>query len=634
MPGFLAPLFIIGSLAAAVPIVLHFLKRQPEATVKFAAVRMLQAMPVEHASRRRLREWLLLALRVSALVLLSLAFARPFLATAADTDASGLVVVALDTSFSLSSPGRLEHAKSLARDAISRVASEQLVAVVTFADDARIAVHPTVDRARAVAAIEAAAIEAGATRYRPAIAAAGGLIAERTSGAGTIVVVSDLQAAGWSSEDTVIVPGDVQIELVDVGPLATNLSVAEVGRTPNDGVTATVRNYGPEARDVHVQLVIDGTAAGSVVVRIPAGQAGRAAFAAETAGKLGEVRIEDGQGLQEDNVRYVVLDENRATPILVVTSTGDLSREAFYAEQALLAAGPSGAAYAVEGVGADVLSGWPLEQLDRFAAVAILATRGLDRRGRDLVRDYVDGGGRLFVVMGPGMDADVVGGSLGRNLALTMPADVPPDPRGSRTLTPVDVRHPVFRGLGVAGETLGLVAFRQVASVSGNECDLLAKFTTGEVALIECARDGARTLVFASDINQAWNDFPRHGTFVPFLHEVMAYLSEGRGRRHEYYVGNVPAGVAATPGFATLEPGQPQAASRVVAVNVDPSESEPARLTPTEFLASVTRPAPGQERGPLPVAERTEVGQQFWRYLLILMMAALVFESLLSRRMA
>ena len=41
MLSFLAPLFLAGAAAAAVPIVLHLLKREPEARVKFAAKNLL-----------------------------------------------------------------------------------------------------------------------------------------------------------------------------------------------------------------------------------------------------------------------------------------------------------------------------------------------------------------------------------------------------------------------------------------------------------------------------------------------------------------------------------------------------------------------------------------------------------------
>ena len=41
MMSFLSPLFLVGAAAAALPIVLHLLKRQPDARVKFAAVKLL-----------------------------------------------------------------------------------------------------------------------------------------------------------------------------------------------------------------------------------------------------------------------------------------------------------------------------------------------------------------------------------------------------------------------------------------------------------------------------------------------------------------------------------------------------------------------------------------------------------------
>ena len=57
--AFLSPLFLAGALAAALPVVLHFLKREPEQRLAFPAVHLLKHAPVETAGRRRLRELLL-----------------------------------------------------------------------------------------------------------------------------------------------------------------------------------------------------------------------------------------------------------------------------------------------------------------------------------------------------------------------------------------------------------------------------------------------------------------------------------------------------------------------------------------------------------------------------------------------
>ena len=170
--GLLAPLFLAGALAAAVPIVLHLLKREPEARVRFAAVRLLRRAPVEHADRRHLRELLLLALRVAALLLLALAFARPFFGARAQAGSARVTVVALDTSLSVSAPGQFDARAQLARAAVDRAA----VGRPGRRHDVRRCrggggqAH---DRSRAgAAAIERAVPGAGATRYRAALSAA------------------------------------------------------------------------------------------------------------------------------------------------------------------------------------------------------------------------------------------------------------------------------------------------------------------------------------------------------------------------------------------------------------------------------------------------------------------------------
>ncbi len=65
--SFLSPLFLIGAIAAAVPILLHLFHRKTEVVIDFPAVQLLTRAPVQQHRRRRLRELMLLALRVAAL---------------------------------------------------------------------------------------------------------------------------------------------------------------------------------------------------------------------------------------------------------------------------------------------------------------------------------------------------------------------------------------------------------------------------------------------------------------------------------------------------------------------------------------------------------------------------------------
>src|SRR5918992_623030 len=170
--SFLSPLFLIGAAAAAIPIALHLFFRRTEPVIDFAAMRYLRQAPVEHSRRRRLRELLLLALRIAALCLLATAFARPFLAQSAAALSGPVTMVLVDTSASMTAPGQFERAKSAAAEAIRRAAPTHSVGVITFAHAADVIAPPSHDRAGALAVIQKLRPGAGATQYRSALARA------------------------------------------------------------------------------------------------------------------------------------------------------------------------------------------------------------------------------------------------------------------------------------------------------------------------------------------------------------------------------------------------------------------------------------------------------------------------------
>ncbi len=77
MIGFLQPLALFGLVAAAIPPLLHLLGRRRPPTVVFPAIRYVTATEREHSRRLKLRNLILLLLRVTAIVLIVLAAARP-----------------------------------------------------------------------------------------------------------------------------------------------------------------------------------------------------------------------------------------------------------------------------------------------------------------------------------------------------------------------------------------------------------------------------------------------------------------------------------------------------------------------------------------------------------------------------
>lgn len=625
--GFLAPLFLVGAAAAAIPLVLHLLKREPEQRVKFAAVKLLRHAPVEHTERRRLRELLLLALRVAALALLAIAFARPFLWSGAASGSSGVTIVALDTSLSLSAPGQFERARQLAKDAIGRAPASDAVGVLTFAEDVRVAAAPSGDRVLATAAIDGAVPGFGAARYRTALTQAAELLDGRR---GTIVIVTDLQENGWDAGDHAQVPESARIEIADVGAPPANLAITSL-RSANNRIVATVRNASPQAREARVHLLVDDRPGGDSSTTVGPNQTADVLLPSAR-GSAATVTVDDPGGIAADNVRYLVLENATRPSVLLVTSNGDLAREAFYVQHALTAAGADGATYDVTGVGAAQLGTWDRTRLGRHAAVLLISTRGFERRGRELLAEYLGRGGGMVVAAGPEVDGEVTSQLLGGGLTIAQPQDSGARP-GSRTLAPGDIRHPLFQAFGAGVSSLGLVSFNRITTIGARDCQTLARFTTGESAVVECEHGAGRTLIVASDFDGGWNDFPRHATFVPFLHEAVRYVSGGQARGSEYLVGDAPPGIPARPGVVAL-PATEGDVPRRVAINVDPAESDPGRLTPAEFQAAVTRLQDAARAEGRVQDRQQEANQHLWQYALGLMLVVLIAESLVAARTA
>ncbi|HKT82173.1 MAG TPA: BatA domain-containing protein [Vicinamibacterales bacterium] len=624
MPAFLSPLFLLGALAAAVPVILHFLKREPESRVRFAAVRLLKQGPVEHDRHRRLREILLLVLRVTALFLLAAAFARPFFASTA-TARTTATVIAFDRSLSIAAPGQLDRAKALARDIVQRGPSGERIGVVTFADSARVESPLLADRGAAVAAIGSVSADSGAGRYRAGLQAAAELLKD---GGGKIVVVTDLQASGWDVGDRLALPASIQVEVADVGAPPPNVAVTAV-RVAGDRLVATVRNSG-DRREVRIS-VSDGTGErgqATVTSSMAAGQLADVELP-KPGGDTAIVEVNDTNGLQADNRRFVVFRGSGHGAVLVVTDTGDLAREAFYIKQALAAGGRRGAAPSIEGVGAPGLTRWDARRLAQYSSIILTSTRGLERQGRDLIAGYIAAGGGVLVPVSDRIDGEVLADALAlRGLQVA-------SGRGqseARALTPMDPRHPVFQAFGGQVSSLSLAAFSRTAGIRGDACQPLARFTTGDTAILDCQSGEGRALILAFDLDNEGNDLPRRAAFLPFLHEAVGYLSASSAARSEYIVGEQPPGVPRTPGLVPRADSGERSGGWV-AVNVDPRESDPARLTASEFQAAIGKlrdvsDGGSDRRG----SSDQEEQQHLWQYALAAVILVLLAESLVAAR--
>ena len=125
---FSSPLFLIGLVAVAIPIIVHLFNFRRYKKVYFSNVDRLEQLQTETRRQSNLRQLLILAARILAIVFLVLAFARPVLSRGDNDVRTGAndVSIFIDNSFSMeNSDGNivlLDKAKMKAREIVSAYA--------------------------------------------------------------------------------------------------------------------------------------------------------------------------------------------------------------------------------------------------------------------------------------------------------------------------------------------------------------------------------------------------------------------------------------------------------------------------------------------------------------------------------
>jgi len=242
---FLSPLYLAAASLAAVPLLIHLLRRRIGVRVEFPAVRYLARAEREHSRKLRLRNLFLMLLRVLVVLLIAAAAARPVVRITgggAGAHAPTALAIVLDNSLSTSAlPGGravLDVLRNQARAAVDRAARLDRVWLVT-ADGVvhggeRDAVRDAIDHVDPLA---------GAGSPSRALLKAGGLVEAAPFPARQILVLTDGQATTWASP--VLLGGeDVVVSHLAAAPPVNHAVVAASGVpvrwTPRGAVHARV----------------------------------------------------------------------------------------------------------------------------------------------------------------------------------------------------------------------------------------------------------------------------------------------------------------------------------------------------------------------------------------------------------
>ncbi|HKE55817.1 MAG TPA: BatA domain-containing protein, partial [Pyrinomonadaceae bacterium] len=261
--SFLNPLFWFGLAAIAAPILVHLVRRTRARRVQFPALVFVRQVPQRTIRRRTLHNLLLLLLRCLAILLIVIAFTRPFFSgrsAAKENLSAGATVILIDDSLSMRREQLFAEAQHRAESVIDDARNDERLALVTFDKRYNVINRFVVDKNRLVTGVKTLSAGWDGTDYEQALRGAESLLNEvRTSGPKKIVMISDFQATGWNQANATFKLGhETQLVTMDVGGnnpppnvAVTNLEARSVvfAQKYTDNLAVHVNNFSDTPKD-------------------------------------------------------------------------------------------------------------------------------------------------------------------------------------------------------------------------------------------------------------------------------------------------------------------------------------------------------------------------------------------------
>jgi hypothetical protein len=555
---FLSPVFLVGVLAAAIPLIIHLSRSRRTKTLRFSTTRFFTDEFLRSYRMSRLKELLLLAFRMALCGLLAVALARPLYLPRGGLTLPGgarAVVFVLDNSASMGyvedGLTMLDRARGAAREVISGLGANDTASVVLAgrrAEGPEVLFPQTTPALGDVAqAVDGVTVAALGTDLAGAVRRAEEILARTQAASKEIYVLSDLQESGWEplDDDAAGRGADTLYFFVQTRPKAvSNLGVTAVqyaSPRPMVGVPFTIRAHmvgqGEQARETSVRLVIDGQKVSERrLEKLADGRwaVPRFVYTFPKGGwHTGYVEVDD-EAFLLDNRRYFALEVLDTVQVLAVN--GAPSKVPHQDELLYLKFALTGGQEADQGpiklkeiapseLANTDLALYPLVILANVAALSDAAVEKLEA--------FVDRGGSLLLFLGdkanaafynrnlaganrlhggllPGRLLQVEGGAGGAEPLATVAA-------GGPDASPLEA-------LQDARIDLTRVTFRALWKVESAGAAVLMRASTGAPLLCEKAFGKGRVLLFTSTCNRRWTNFPTRPAFLPWIYQLVAYL--------------------------------------------------------------------------------------------------------------
>jgi hypothetical protein len=674
--SFLTPLFLLGGLAVALPIIFHLIRRTPVVQRVFSSLMFLNPSPPQLSRRSRLDKILLLLLRCLIIGLVAFAFARPFLRgkvpNAGPGDAQKVSVFLVDTSASMRRDGVWRDAVARARELARQAAPGDRAQLAVFDRGTRrllgfeewSALQPH-ERA---AAVEQRLNSVGPTWYAGELGTALISAGEELDGvtdvaAGVvkeIVVISDMQEGSrLQNLQEFEWPKNVHVSFVTIAAKNRNnaaLHPAVEGASTNRAETRPLVRISNGAESKREQFRLSwadartGAPVGQAIdVQAVAGRT-RSIRAPEQPRAAGDMRLVlSGDDEAFDNSLFIATSEAEQVEVSFVggAAENDPAGLYFYLRRAFQETQRRKVTLsrATNNVSAN--------------AHFVVATDSLSDAQSEALRKYVEAGHTALFVVTSLPAAKSLDRILQRQLEASESVV-----KGYAMIEQIDFTHPIFAPFAEPRFSdftkIHFWKLRQLSTNGLSDASVLARFDNGTPALLEVGFGTGKLLVLASGWQPADSQFALSTKFVPLLYSMLEYAGGFTEQTTLVAVGaELPVKQGATvqrldgstvesksnrwiadaPGLFKVSEGSK---SYKVAVNLDPAESKTGSLD-IDALRSMGVPLQAQATRNLDREDRdrktaaaieVESRQKLWRWLIIAALAFVLTETWLAARLS
>ncbi|MGA7836530.1 MAG: BatA domain-containing protein [Ignavibacteriaceae bacterium] len=560
---FLNPAVLLGLFAASIPVLIHMLNLRKLRRIDFSTLAFLKELQKNKIRKIKLKQWLLLALRILIILFLVMAFARPTIKGIAiggtSSAAKTTAVFVLDDTYSMSvvdaKGSLLNQAKSEILELLKQIQEGDDVALVLVSDNSKKEIKTTGNLSDFEKRVGDVTVSSSSGMIHNAIVKAAKILDESKNFNKEIYILSDFQTGRLSGNESLsdlgqILNNKVRIYTIDYsGKEVFNLGIDqfksenqifEKGKPVNFNVTLT--NYSnQQVKNAVVSLYLNGERSSQQSVTIGPGNSKIISIQAvpKSTGFIDAIaEIEDDDILQ-DNKRYLNFYIPDKIPVIIFS---DDQQDTKYLKLALTA-GDDKSLIEITEKNLGQLSSIDLNQFDVVLIVGADKITGIDR-----LKNYINTGGSLFLMPGENtygenfnnllqnLNLPGVSGIFGKNNSTD----------NSVTFDKTEFNHPIFADIFSNRDKKKIESpdfyhfFKISTQGKGNN---IISLMDGSSFLSEYRIGEGKVLLMNTAPLLSWSNLPLKGIFVPLINKSVFYLAS-KERQNDDYIAGMPVTIS------------------------------------------------------------------------------------------